>query len=350
MQQASVLDQLEDALASESLARRADILRRVTDLFFIGAGTFTREQVHVFGEVMEKLLDGVELQERILLGQKLARSADAPVNVVRQLAFDASAEVAAPILTYSACLDDDTLVENAQTMSQLHLLAIAKRSVVRERVTDVLVDRGDDLVVASLAENVGSRFSESGLARLVDRSGSDERIARFVWARRDVPRRELARLFQAASEELKKELGQSRPSDGVRTVVDAASENIQSAARKSSLEYADAHSVVSGLIERGMLNEASLSAFAEAGAFARAAVALAHLSDLPVGIVERVLLHDRPEQLLIVAKAIDLSWPTVKSLLNFRLPGETSVGVETDDVFVSFARLKTSTAKTANCR
>jgi hypothetical protein len=50
---------------------------------------------------------------------------------------------------------------------------------------------------------------------------------------------------------------------------------------------------------------------------------------------------------MIVAKAIDLSWPTVKSLLNFRLPGETSVGVETDDVFVSFARLKTSTAKTA---
>lgn len=347
--QSGLLTQLEEALSSKSVARRADILRQVTDLFLIGSGTLTEDQVDLFGDVMGRLLENVETQERALLGGRLASSEDAPANVMRRLAFDPAAEVAVPVLTHSKCLDDATLVENARTMGQPHLLAIAKRPQVPEGVTDVLVDRGNNQVIASLAENAGSRFSATGLTTLVDKSAADPRIARFLWARKDVPRQELVRLFQAASEGLRKEFASLRPRDArsIQTTVELALESIQSASRDNSSEFMDASSVVSGLIQAGTLDESTLYAFASEGAFAKVVAALAHLSDLSVGTIERALLGERCEQVLIVAKAIGLSWPTVKLLIRLKWPNRVSPASELDEAFTSYARLKASTAEIA---
>src|SRR5271169_771734 len=121
--QTNLIDELEDVLASKYVSRRAEILRKVTDLFVLGSGKFSEDQVELFDSVMGKLLD-------------------APRNVVRVLASDTAIEVAGPILTHCERLDQDTLVENAKTRSQDHLLAISGRRVLPEAVTDVLVDRG----------------------------------------------------------------------------------------------------------------------------------------------------------------------------------------------------------------
>jgi len=344
-----LINQLEEALSSKSVARRAAILRRVTDLFLVGSGNFTKDQIEVFGDVMGRLMETVEQQERARLGERLAFSPDAPPNLIRTLAFDATAEVAGPVLTHSKCLDDAALIENATTMSQPHLLAIARRQEVSEGVTDVLVDRGNDLVIESLAENTGCRFSDSGMTTLVDKSVGDPRITRFVWARRDVPRRELVRLFQSASEELRKELEFSRPQDArsIRTVVDVALESIQSAARESSQEFQDAASVASDLQANSELDEKAVFDFASAGAFARVVAAIARLSALPAGTIERALLSERPDQLLIVARAIKFTWLTVKALIGLKQPGQALPAAELDEYFASYTRLKHSTAETA---
>ena len=55
-----------------------------------------------------------------------------------------------------------SLVENAKTKSQEHLLAITKRKSLAETVTDVLVERGDRDVALSVAQNAGAKFSETG--------------------------------------------------------------------------------------------------------------------------------------------------------------------------------------------
>ena len=41
--QSSLIDDLEDILASKDISRRAEILRRVTDLFVVGSGNFSEE-------------------------------------------------------------------------------------------------------------------------------------------------------------------------------------------------------------------------------------------------------------------------------------------------------------------
>ena len=139
--QENLTDQLEQALASKDLSKRADILRRVTDLFMVGSGKYSTDQIDLFDEVMSKLVEAVELASRAAFGSRLAHVADAPRKVVRMLAFDDAIEVAGPVLTLSPRLDDTSLSENALTKGQEHLLAISKRSSLTETVTDILVTR-----------------------------------------------------------------------------------------------------------------------------------------------------------------------------------------------------------------
>ena len=90
--------------------------------------------------------------------------------MVNKLAFDDSIDVAGPILRYSERLDNQVLVANARCKSQQHLFAISRRKSIDEPVTDVLVTRGDQTVVNSVAVNTGARFSDLGFLQLVKRS------------------------------------------------------------------------------------------------------------------------------------------------------------------------------------
>src|SRR5271156_4844649 len=165
--QESLIDQLEGMVANQDLSRRAEVLRRVTDLFVHGSGKFSEEQIELFDEVMSKLVENIELAARAALGDRLPLFPHAPGRVIRALAFDDAIEVAAPVLARSGRLDDATLAENARTKSQGHLLAISGRSVLSEPVTDILVNRGNHRVVASTVDNCGAKFSTSGMSTLV---------------------------------------------------------------------------------------------------------------------------------------------------------------------------------------
>ena len=93
---------------------------------------------------------------------------------------------------------------------------------------------------------------------------------------------------------------------------------IQAKAAATSRDYAAARARVEALQASGQLGEGDIAAFAQAGSFEDTAVALATLSALPIDVVERVLVQDRVETILIVAKAMELSWPTVRALLLLR--------------------------------
>ena len=190
-----LIEQLEQAFTHTDMRQRAETLRRVTDLFVFNAGRFSDAQLELFDEVMMKLAEGLEVAARAAFGSRLARTSDAPLKIIRLLAFDAAIEVAGPVLAQSSRVSDEVLVENASTMSQDHLLAISRRRQISEVVTDVLVDRGNDTVVSSTASNDGSRFSKRGFSQLVEKSVQDTRLALCLWSRPDVPRQELMKLF-----------------------------------------------------------------------------------------------------------------------------------------------------------
>ena len=140
VRQPNLLDELQNTLAHGTLARRVETLRRVTDLFLHGAVDYSDEQIDVFDDVFHCLIQEIEVSAKTLLSNRIAPSPKAPPRLIYTLAFDDAIEVAAPVLSQSERLNDAMLIENARSKSQGHLLAISKRKVLSDAVTDVLVE------------------------------------------------------------------------------------------------------------------------------------------------------------------------------------------------------------------
>ena len=79
------------------------------------------------------------------------------------------------MLSQSSRLTTDDLVGIAEQKGQAHLLAIAGRSVIEQKVTEVLVDRGDRKVVHRLAANTGALVSATELDEAA--SGAPSRMS-----------------------------------------------------------------------------------------------------------------------------------------------------------------------------
>jgi uncharacterized protein (DUF2336 family) len=344
--QNSLIHELEDALSVGSAERRERTLRRVTDLFVFGSSHFSGDHIAVFDGVFSHLVADIEQSARAALADRLAALPNAPPKVMRKLAFDDAIEVAGPVLAKSEQLDNVSLVENAKTKSQPHLLAITKRKSLVATVTDVLVERGDRDVALSVAQNSGAKFSETGYVRLVKRSEHDDELARSVGSRPEIPRHHFLKLLSTASKAVRMALEGAHPGHAheIQHVVAKVTTAIQAKAAASSRDYAAARARVEALRTSGQLGEGSLAAFAQAGSFEETAVVLTTLSALPIDVVERVLVQDRMETILIVAKAIDLSWQTVRSLLMLRA-GKGGLSPQAiEQHMASFMRLKRATA------
>ena len=343
----SLIDELEDSINNGTEQRRLVALRRVSDMFVAGSSRYTSEQIDLFDDVLLRLASHIEREARVRLSQSLASLHNAPPKVVRSLAFDDAIEVAAPVLTNSPQLSDDDLVANARTKSQGHLLAISQRSTLSEAVTDVLVDRGDTGVVRSVAENTGARFSYNGFGRLVERSQADEILAETVGARDDLPRHHFLKLLESASAVVRSRLVASNPQAAalIRDTVAEISGHISREVRNASPEHAQAKKAAKKRYKIRQPTEGDVHMRAHAQDFEKTVVALALFGRLPIDLVERALLDERPDMVLILAKAAGCSRTTTKAILLMQAAGRGMSEADMEQALASFERLSTKTAK-----
>src|SRR5215472_7531973 len=300
----SLLDELQSTLAHGTVARRVETLRRVTDLFINGAVDYSDDQIALFDDVFQCLIRHIEVSAKALLSNRLAPIGTAPLQTVRTLAFDDVIEVAGPVLTQSLRLDDATLIETARNKSQAHLMAISKRKVLSDAVTDVLVQRGNDEVVQSTVNNPGAEFSERGYTRLVSRAEGDDDLATCVGLRPTMPRHLYLRLLAKASDTVRRRLEAANPKHAaqVPTAVREAVRRARSVKWAMTEQTAIAHELVRSLFEDGRLDEQQVGDFAEAGKFDEANAAIAALANVPVMIAENMMMESRAEGVMILCK------------------------------------------------
>jgi uncharacterized protein (DUF2336 family) len=346
----SVIDELEQAMSTGDIARRAKALRLVSDLFALGSGRFSKKHIELFDEIMQSIVGRVEISARAALSDLLSSLPDAPNGTIRLLAFDEAIEVAGPALSRSGCIEQADLVFNAQTMSQAHLLAIAERAVVQESITDVLLERGDRAVARCAARNTGAMFSDHGYAALVNRSRNDVDLALSVWARPELPRMILVKLFVEASTAVQElfEAQDPQKSSIVSELVARASTELLKQTRTGSPAHSDASTDVMALYRAGELTEQRLAEFAELGDFDKTAMAMSLMCDLRIELVEQILVKNRnSEQLIVVAKATGLTWHTTKAILVLSAGTDRIEASEIERAFVIFTRLQPKTAAAA---
>ena len=343
----NLLDELQATLAHGTVARRVETLRRVTDLFIDGAVDLSEEQIGLFDDVFQCLMHQIETSAKVLLANRLAPVDTAPPLTIRTLAFDDLIEVAAPVLSQSERLDDDTLIETARSKSQAHLMAISTRRVLSGAVTDVLVLRGNDEVIQSTVNNPGAEFSERGFTRLIDRAEGDDDLATCIGLRPTMPRHLYLKLIAKASETVRARLEAANPRQAgdVPTAVREATRRARTAPSAITRDTAIAHALVKSLYEDGRLDEYQVAAFAEAGKFDEANAALAALANVSVSTAENMMVETRAEGVMILAKVSGMSWSTVKAIINMR---DDLSGMERADLLgckATYERLRPSTAQ-----
>jgi uncharacterized protein (DUF2336 family) len=189
------------SLARERLpGKRHELLRALTDSLFQPEHELSMTERELFDDIVERVLDDIEPLARQELAERLASRADAPHRLVVRLAGDIIA-VASPVLMHSPVLLDDDLAPLALAKSQDHLLAISRRTRLSPRITDILVDRGDAIVLDTVAGNLGARFSAPGAAALVDKSMLSETLWRLA-QRADLAAHVAARLTPAMAKSM----------------------------------------------------------------------------------------------------------------------------------------------------
>ncbi len=316
----SFLQELEVAVSQGSAESRERALWYATDVLIVGR--YTEDEIWMFGEIIGRLEQDIETATRARLSKRLARSDNAPFEVIKKLAFDDAIEVAGPVLRQSGRLDTRTLIANARSKSQDHLLAISNRRSLCQELTDELVVRGNQEVVRSVAKNNGARFSDTGIMHLIKRSESDSILFEQLGHRRDIPRHVFQQLIAKASHNTKERLERERPeaANQINNLVADVTGALQSKFGPASKDYFDAKREVAKQNQRGNLSQKQIFEYAQSHRFAEATVGLALLCSLPVDVVERVLLDKNHEIALILAKALAFSWETTMALLFLGAP------------------------------
>src|ERR1700704_3263490 len=340
---ASFLRELEEAVARGSAESRRRALWHATD--FLITGRYTDDEIWVFGEVIGRLADGIEVAARAELSKRLVHTDNASIGIIKKLAFDDSIDVAGPILQHSGRLDAKTLVTNIRTKSQPHLLAISKRSSIPVAVTDELVTRGNREVVNSVAANNGARFSDFGFLHMIKRSETDSILAEQLG--KEIPRHMFQQLIAKASDEVRRKLERGRPDlvGLIQTSVTDVAGKLQSKFGPASKSYFTAKRAVLVQHQYGNLNENRILEYARSHKIEEATVGLSLLCSLPVDVVERALVDRNREMTLILAKALGFSWETTMSLLFLGAKDHHISAIDLDALREEFASLNTETSR-----
>jgi uncharacterized protein (DUF2336 family) len=341
----SFLRELDEAVSLGTPESRKRALWHTTDLMI--AGRYSDDEIWTFGEVIGRLADEIEVAARAQLAKRLARFDRAPVNIIHKLAFDDEIEVAGPVLRESERLEPYALVANVCTKSQNHMLAISERKSIEESVTDVLVARGNQEVVNSVARNNGARFSDFGFLHMIKRAEGDSILAEQLGLRHDIPRYVFQQLIAKASDDVRKRLERERPNmleEIQSTVADVAGE-LQSKFGPVSRSYYVAKRVVTTQHRLGNLNENSISIYARSHKIEEVTIGLSLLCSLPGDVIERALLDRNRETLLILAKALDFSWATTMALLFLGAKDHRITAQELRDLERDYGRLNIETSR-----
>jgi uncharacterized protein (DUF2336 family) len=341
----SFLRELEEAVTRGTPESRKRALWHTTDVMI--AGRYSDDEIWTFGAVIGRLADEIEVAARAQLAKQLARFDRAPVNIIHKLAFDDSIDVAGPVLRESGRLEPYALVANACTKSQTHMLAISERKSIDESVTDVLVTRGDQKVVSSVARNNGARFSDFGFLHMIKRAEGDSILAEHLGLREDIPRHIFQQLIAKASEDVKKRLEHERPgmTDQIQSSVSDVAGALQSKFGPVSRTYYVAKRVVTTQFQQGNLNENSISGYARAHRLEEVTIGLSLLCTLPSDVIERAVLDRNRETLLILAKGLEFSWATTMSLLFLGAKDHRITAQELRELESEFGRLNVDTSR-----
>lgn len=323
----STFEAMEELAKDGSTESRRQLLRLLTDLFLENLDQTSGDQGEAFGDIVNRVLDDVVEEARQEFSTRIATADMFPREVVMRLAWD-EFEVAAPILEHSSVLSDADLVDVAREKSTEHMLAISRRPELHEKVTDVLIEHGDEGVIHSVANNHGAQFSPQGYDSLAIKAKDDENLQAAIVGRHDVTAEVAAQLEPALSAELKKRLAEAldETNNDVANLVTRAKERVEQALAGKKRDRVDVEKLVAQVTSGELdLNEAALK-LAKDERPVPLSVLIATVAELPEKMISNAMLKINGMPIAITCRALKIDPETFAAIAAMRcqvlrLPG-----------------------------
>lgn len=315
----SLLNELQAVIEAGPKEKRTKTLRALTEVFVNVADRLPDELIEIFGDIISYLIETIEPEALIALAEKLAPVPKAPGDVVERLANDPNIAVAGMVLTHSERLTSPQLAGLAAVKDEKHLLAIAARHRLEAVVTDALLKRRSTEVTRVLAGNAGAEFSDAGFGLLVESGANDMPIAERLLHRADITPVHVSALVARASEGVRKMLLAAAPVQRRATVEAAVEKNPKVSARTELAAQAYVH--MTGVLKErheGKPTEADVFAYANSKKPVEVICSLAMICKVPPDLVESLMDEQRREPFMMVCKAANFKWPTVRALVEMR--------------------------------
>ena len=345
----SLVTEVEQAIATHEAGKRMAVLRQITSLFIDHAPLLTDDHVAVYDEVIVRLAREIEFQARVELADRMADVPNAPLQTISELALDEDIAIAGPVLRRSARISENDLVKVAETRGQLHLRAVAAREQLGERVTDILVDRGDTDVHHIVAGNVSAKLSEISYRKLAETAAEDGALMALLRQRGD-GRSTLDAIADAARERAAARLAENGITERGMAGLSAMLETHTGAllARDSALDLVAAIESALPQIEKlhaeDRLDEDTLNGMLQRGQIPDALAALSLLAGAPPMITARAFDAPQFDPLLFLVRSIRFNWPSFKAFLVAKSGRELPEALQRS-AFASFDELTVPTAQ-----
>ena len=295
------------ALANEpSSAKRRELLRGVTDLFFQGDGHNSVE-MSLFDDVLSQLAGDMEEAVKAELAQRLSEAPAPPTGLSRALAAD-SISVAAPILRSSRALTDDDLLHVARTQGQDHLRAISQRSSVSSVVSDAIVARGDDQTLGVLLRNEGAVLSREAHETVVDRAAANPALHEAVIDRQSLPIDLLNEMYFVVEARLRDRIMEKNAGMDPATLEAALAAGRKRVAEQDGAlppDHAEAEREFRALRAKAQISPQLLASMLRGKKTTLFLVALADMAQVDFHTARKILERREMDALAVICKAAD---------------------------------------------
>ncbi|TNE34549.1 MAG: DUF2336 domain-containing protein [Alphaproteobacteria bacterium] len=302
------------ALSKVSTRRgRKKLFDNISELFLNREDRMSEREHALVSGILTKVITEIETTLRQNLAEELAELDDAPHELINLLAND-EIEVARPILFKSHLLAEPDLIEIIQNRSKEHLLVIAERDDVSVRISDLLINYGDEDVISHLIENGDAIISRESMEYLVEESKRIDRFQEPLIARHDIPAELAHKMFWWVSAALRRHILEHFEIDEL-----SLNEKIVAAAKT---EYrfdvpeqgSHADKLIAELAERKELTERFLVQALRGKQIRLFITGIAHKSGLDYLKISRFIYDPNAEALTVVIKALGFDRNTFSAI------------------------------------
>ena len=299
---------------------RAQIGNELGEILADAPSALDKAAFQVAADIVRQLIRETEIEIRQRLAESLAHSPDAPRELVLALAND-EIRIARPLLTMSAALSDDDLIDIIRQRGNAHRLAVATRADLGESVSAALVETGDADVMAELLANRSADIAAATYAYLADHARENARLQSGLVTREDLPADIAAKLYGWVAADLKREIReryafnpasagwQSNWASEVEWSIDDAVGNA-AADHGEAMAWGSSADRLADTIKAERLNDpAILVRTLRQGHVSLFEALFARFADLPMKIARRVLYQADGRALAVAARALGMERP-----------------------------------------